>query len=77
MTVQTGYAVTSSGVQTAPPRFIAEELATAESVALWLNKMAEQNYRLVSIIPIEQTNHFNKEVGSVVWVVMEYQESQP
>jgi hypothetical protein len=73
MTVSTNYAATNGGTQTMPPRYVTEELATAESVALWLNKMSAQNYRLISIIPIEQTNHFNKEVASVVWIVMEYQ----
>jgi len=57
--------------QQAQPHYVVEELATANSVASWLNTMTEQNYRLVSLIPMEQTNHFNQEVSSVLWVVME------
>jgi len=55
----------------AQPRYVVEELATAHSVANWLNTMTAQNYHLISMIPVEQTNHFNQEVSSVVWVVME------
>ena len=74
MTTDTDMAVVSGISQETKPRFVAEELASPSAVANWLNKMAAQDYHLVQIISMMQTNHFNKEVGSVVWVVAELDE---
>lgn len=75
MAVEASFQVVSGDTQvsahTGSPRFQAQEFGNPESIANWLNQVASEHYHLVSITPIMQTNHFNKEVGSVAWVVVE------
>ena len=71
MAVETSLNITATITPQIRPRFVAEEFATPHAVAQFLNKMAAENYRMVSITPISQTNHFNKDFECVVWVVME------
>jgi hypothetical protein len=56
---------------TTKPRYLTEELSTPHMVDEWLNARAAEGYRLVSVTPILQTNHFNKEQQSVVWITVE------
>ncbi|HLV78670.1 MAG TPA: hypothetical protein VKT32_00270 [Chthonomonadaceae bacterium] len=44
----------------------ADEIKTEE----WLNQMAEQGYRVVSITPLSATNHYTKDTESTVWVLV-------
>ena len=72
MAVETSLgATTTIPSQIAKPRFVAEEFATTRAVAEFLNRMAAQDYHMVSITPITQTNHFNKDYECTVWVIME------
>lgn len=36
----------------------------------WLNEMAEEGYRVVSITPLSATNHYTKDTESSVWVLV-------
>lgn len=79
MAVEASFQVVSgdAAARAALPRFKVQEFGNPESVAAWLNQVSSDHYHLVSITPIMQTNHFNKEVGSVVWVVVERDADSP
>jgi hypothetical protein len=36
----------------------------------WLNEMAAEGYRVVSITPLTATNHYTKDTESSVWVLV-------
>ena len=40
----------------------------------FLNKMAEEGYRFVSMTAVSSTQHFSKEIESTVWVLVERRE---
>ena len=51
------------------PRYHVMEFATPTAVEEWLNTL--DGYHLLSLTPVQSTNHFTKEAETIVWVVAE------
>lgn len=69
----TDVAVQIKPVATELPRYRVGAFASPESAERWLSEMATNAYRMVSMTTYAQTNHFSKEMESLVWIVVERQ----
>lgn len=62
---------TNTGATDACPRYVIKQCPNDEKALAWLNKMAEEGYHFLSMEAVSSTEHFTKEIQSVVWIVME------
>ena len=56
------------------PRYRMKVFPNENRAEEWMNTMAEEGYRFVSMEAVTSTQHFSKELESVVWIVMELRE---
>ncbi len=64
----------SNGSLPNQPRYHVMEFATPGAVEEWLNTL--DGYHLLSLTPVQSTNHFTKEAETIVWVVAELNECE-
>ena len=55
----------------ARPRYRVHVCPTEVRAEQWLNEMAEEGYRFHSLTAVSGTQHFSKEIESVVWMIVE------
>jgi len=56
------------------PRYRMKVCPNENKAEEWMNTMAAEGYRFVSMEAVTSTQHFSKELESVVWIVMEMRE---
>ena len=56
------------------PRYRMKVFPNENRAEEWMNNMAADGYRFVSMEAVTSTQHFSKELESVVWIVMELRE---
>ncbi len=59
----------------AHPPYLAKAFAVPESAQEWLNLVAADGYRFLSMASMEGTNHFSKELEGLIWIVVERKEA--
>ena len=55
-------------------KYRVKAFANAESAQEWMNECAIEAYHFKSMMSVEATNHFSKELEGLMWVVMERDE---
>jgi hypothetical protein len=75
--METSMSDTSSHDGTEQPHYKVNQFATPETAEKWLSDMAKHSYRFVSMQTVSATNHFSKEMESLVWMVVELEPSFP